>query len=117
MDTEIDWMLAGCLPFLGGTRQRCSASPSRIDSDTGGDGATHIAGLSTRYSPYLIVAAAGSAFVGWTVLEILLGSVIQKALPETILDLVTGGLFLLFAVLLYRSAPVATGRVTPRRIG
>jgi putative Ca2+/H+ antiporter (TMEM165/GDT1 family) len=64
-----------------------------------------IAGLSTRYNPYLIVAAAGSAFAGWTVLEILLGNVLRGALPELYLNLITAGLFLFFAGMLYRSAP------------
>lgn len=64
-----------------------------------------IAGLSTRYNPYLIVAAAGSAFAGWTVLEILFGRVLRDALPQLYLDLITAGLFLFFAGVLYRSAP------------
>jgi len=64
-----------------------------------------IAGLSARYNPYLIVAAAGSAFAGWTAVEILFGSALREALPGVYLDLFTAGLFLLFAVMLYRSAP------------
>lgn len=64
-----------------------------------------IAGLSTRYNPYLIVAAAGSAFAGWTALEIVLGGAVRGALPEVYLDLITAGLFLFFAGMLYRSAP------------
>jgi putative Ca2+/H+ antiporter (TMEM165/GDT1 family) len=64
-----------------------------------------IAGLSTRYDPYLIVAAAGSAFAGWTALEITFGTILREALPQLYLDLITAGLFLLFAVLMYRSAP------------
>jgi putative Ca2+/H+ antiporter (TMEM165/GDT1 family) len=64
-----------------------------------------IAGLSTRYNPYLVVAAAGSAFAGWTALEILFGSALQQVLPELYLDLLTVALFLLFAGMLYRSAP------------
>jgi len=64
-----------------------------------------IAGLSTRYDPRVVVAAAGSAFAGWTVIEILFGRALQSALPPIVLDAVTGGLFLAFAVLLYRSAP------------
>jgi putative Ca2+/H+ antiporter (TMEM165/GDT1 family) len=66
-----------------------------------------IAGLSTRYAPLVVVAAAGSAFAGWTTLEILLGSALQGALPALYLDILTGGLFLLFGVMLYRSAPRA----------
>ena len=64
-----------------------------------------IAGLSTRYNPFVVVAAAGSAFAGWTVLEILFGSAIKDALPQLYLDFMTALLFLVFAVLLYRSAP------------
>jgi putative Ca2+/H+ antiporter (TMEM165/GDT1 family) len=64
-----------------------------------------IAGLSTRYRPLLVVGAAGTAFAGWTVLEILFGRALQQALPPLVLDLITAGLFLLFAVLLVRSAP------------
>jgi putative Ca2+/H+ antiporter (TMEM165/GDT1 family) len=64
-----------------------------------------IAGLSTRYSPLVVVAAAGSAFAGWTVLELLLGQALQGMLAPVVLDGVTAVLFLLFAVLLYRSAP------------
>jgi putative Ca2+/H+ antiporter (TMEM165/GDT1 family) len=71
-----------------------------------------IAGLSTRYSPYLIVAAAGSAFAGWTVLEVTFGSVLRDALPQLYIDLLTAGLFLLFAVLMYRSAP-EDGTISP----
>jgi putative Ca2+/H+ antiporter (TMEM165/GDT1 family) len=63
-----------------------------------------IAGLSTRYNPYLIVAAAGSAFAGWTVLEILLGNALRGVLPGLYLNLITAGLFLFFAAMLYRSA-------------
>ncbi len=66
-----------------------------------------IAGLSTRYSPWVVVSAAGLAFAGWTALEILFGQALQSALSPTLLNLLTGGLFLLFAVLLYRSIPAA----------
>jgi putative Ca2+/H+ antiporter (TMEM165/GDT1 family) len=64
-----------------------------------------IAGLSTRYRPLVVVSAAGAAFAGWTALEILFGQAIQRALPGIVLDAITAGLFLLFAVLLVRSAP------------
>lgn len=64
-----------------------------------------IASLSTRYHPLLVVSAAGSAFAGWTALEIQFGSAIQSALPELYLDLITAALFVLFAVLLWRSIP------------
>ncbi|WP_049985802.1 TMEM165/GDT1 family protein [Halobellus rufus] len=71
-----------------------------------------IAGLSTRYDPKVVVAAAGSAFAGWTAIEILVGRALQEALSPTVLDAVTAVLFLTFAVLLYRSAP-ASGDGTP----
>ena len=64
-----------------------------------------IAGLSTRYHPLLVVSAAGTAFAGWTVLEIALGQWLQTTLSATVLDAFTAGLFGLFAVMLYRSAP------------
>jgi len=64
-----------------------------------------IAGLSTRYNPWVVVSAAGTAFAGWTVLEILFGEALQRMFPPVVLDAFTGGLFLVFAVLLYRSAP------------
>ena len=64
-----------------------------------------IAGLATRYDPKVVVAAAGSAFAGWTALEILFGEALQRALPPALLEAFTAGLFLLFAVLLWRSAP------------
>jgi len=71
-----------------------------------------IAGLSTRYHPLLVVAAAGTAFAGWTALEIWFGSRIQEVLPPLYLDLITAGLFLLFAVLLFRSAPASGEELT-----
>ena len=64
-----------------------------------------IAGLSTRFKPLLVVSAAGAAFAGWTVLEILFGEALQRLLPGIVLDGITAGLFLLFAVLLLRSVP------------
>jgi putative Ca2+/H+ antiporter (TMEM165/GDT1 family) len=67
-----------------------------------------IAGLSTRYPPLLVVGAAGSAFAGWTVLEILFGRAVQRALPGVALDAITAALFVLFAVLLVTSAPDGT---------
>jgi len=64
-----------------------------------------IAGLSTRYDPLLVVAAAGSAFAGWTALEILFGEALKRTVPGVYLDAFTAGLFVLFAVMLVRSAP------------
>ncbi|MUW13813.1 UPF0016 domain-containing protein [Halorubrum sp. CBA1125] len=64
-----------------------------------------IAGLATRYDPKVVVAAAGSAFAGWTAVEIAFGRALQAALPPVVLDGVTAVLFFAFAVLLYRSAP------------
>jgi putative Ca2+/H+ antiporter (TMEM165/GDT1 family) len=64
-----------------------------------------IAGLSTRYNPLVVVSAAGTAFAGWTALEILFGEALQRALPPVVLDAFTAGLFFVFSVLLYRSAP------------
>jgi len=64
-----------------------------------------IAGLSTRYHPLLVVGAAGTAFAGWTFLEIMLGEALENALPAVYLDAFTAGLFALFAILLIRSIP------------
>jgi putative Ca2+/H+ antiporter (TMEM165/GDT1 family) len=64
-----------------------------------------IAGLATRYDPLVVVAAAGSAFAGWTALEIAFGELLQRLLPAVVLDGITAALFLFFAVLLVRSAP------------
>ncbi len=64
-----------------------------------------IAALSTRYRPLIVVGAAGTAFAGWTALEILFGRALQELFPGLVLDLFTAALFLLFAVLLIRSAP------------
>ena len=69
-----------------------------------------IASLSTKYHPLLVVSAAGTAFAGWTALEILFGNAIQQVLPGVYLDLFTVALFALFAVLLLRSAPAADAR-------
>ena len=68
-----------------------------------------IAGLSTRYSPSVVVAAAGSAFAGWTALEILVGKALQTALDPVYLNGLTAALFLLFAAQLVRSAPEPSG--------
>lgn len=64
-----------------------------------------IAGLSTRYNPLLVVGAAGTAFAGWTALEIWAGRTLLEAVPGIYLDAATAVLFLVFAVLLVRSAP------------
>ena len=64
-----------------------------------------ISGLSTRYNPFVVVAAAGSAFAGWTTLEIVFGQALQGVLPPVVLDVIAAAFFLLFGVLLLRSAP------------
>ncbi|MFB6086815.1 MAG: TMEM165/GDT1 family protein [Halodesulfurarchaeum sp.] len=64
-----------------------------------------IAGLSTRFHPWIVVGAAGAAFAGWTAIELVVGNALNDVLPGVYLDLFTAGLFLLFAVLLYRSTP------------
>lgn len=71
-----------------------------------------IAGLATRYDPWVVVAAATAAFGGWTALEIAFGQALQTALSPTLLDALTALLFLAFAVLLYRSAPEDGGADT-----
>ncbi len=71
-----------------------------------------IAGLSTRYNPFLVVAAAGTAFAGWTAIEILVGNAVQGVLPGELLSAISAGLFLVFAVMLYRSAPEPGGAPT-----
>ncbi|MFC7020962.1 MULTISPECIES: TMEM165/GDT1 family protein [Haloarcula] len=64
-----------------------------------------IAGLSTRFHPAMVVAAAGSAFAGWTVVEVWVGRRVTELLPGVYLDALTALLFVAFAVLLVRSAP------------
>ena len=64
-----------------------------------------IAGLSTRFRPWLVVSAAGSAFALWTAIEIYVGEALTRVLPGIYLDALTAGLFLLFAVMLIRSMP------------
>ncbi len=64
-----------------------------------------IASLSTRYHPLLVVSAAGTAFAGWTALEILFGNAIQTVIPGSYLDVFTAVLFAVFAVLLWQSMP------------
>ena len=64
-----------------------------------------IAALSTRYSPVVVVSAAGAAFAGWTALEIWFGNALRGALPTVALDVITATLFFVFAILLFRSAP------------
>jgi Predicted membrane protein len=64
-----------------------------------------IAGLATRYSPVVVVSAAGAAFAIWTAVEVWFGGAIQGLLPPLVLDIITAVMFLIFAVLLVRSAP------------
>jgi putative Ca2+/H+ antiporter (TMEM165/GDT1 family) len=64
-----------------------------------------IAGLSTRYNPLVVVSAAGTAFAGWTALEIWFGQALKTALPPVVLDGISAVLFGVFAVVLWRSAP------------
>jgi len=71
-----------------------------------------IAALSTRYHPLGVVAAAGAAFAGWTALEIRFGQALQQALPPLALDAISVAMFLLFAVLLARSAPAPGAELT-----
>ncbi|WP_455449028.1 TMEM165/GDT1 family protein [Natrinema thermotolerans] len=69
-----------------------------------------IAGLATRYDPRIVVAAAATAFAGWTAIEIAFGAAIQGVVPDVYLEAITAGLFLVFAVLLVRSAPGTSRR-------
>jgi len=64
-----------------------------------------ISGLSTRYNPVVVVSAAGASFAGWTALEIWFGQAIKGVFPPVVLDSITAVMFLLFAVLLFQSAP------------
>jgi len=64
-----------------------------------------IAALSTRFHPLVVVSAAGLSFGGWTALEILFGQALESALPPASIEAISGGLFLLFGVLLLRSLP------------
>lgn len=69
-----------------------------------------IAALSTRFHPLLVVGAAGTAFAGWTVLEIWFGAAVADILPRIYLDGLTALLFLMFAGLLVRTAPESGGQ-------
>jgi len=69
------------------------------------EGPVHRRGAVDAVPSLLVVSAAASAFAGWTALEVVFGNRIQTALSPFVLDLFTGLLFCLFAVLLYRSAP------------
>jgi putative Ca2+/H+ antiporter (TMEM165/GDT1 family) len=64
-----------------------------------------IAGLSTKYDPRIVVAAAGSAFAIWTAIEVSVGGALASAIPGVYLDAATGVLFVVFGVLLLRSMP------------
>ncbi|WP_433624328.1 TMEM165/GDT1 family protein [Halomicrococcus sp. NG-SE-24] len=64
-----------------------------------------IAGLSTRYRPWLVVSAAGSAFALWTAVEVYVGGALTRVLPGIYLDALTASLFVLFGVLLLKSMP------------
>ncbi|MFB6297331.1 MAG: TMEM165/GDT1 family protein [Salinirussus sp.] len=64
-----------------------------------------ISGLSTRFSPWVVVAAAGTAFAGWTVVEIVVGKALSNALPPAVLTGFTAALFFVFAAMMLRSAP------------
>ena len=58
-----------------------------------------IAALSTRYDPRVVVAAAGTAFAGWTALEIAFGRLLQVVLVPLVLDLITVTVFYAFGFL------------------
>lgn len=64
-----------------------------------------ISALSTKYRPWIVVSAAATAFAGWTAVELAVGEALKGALPGVYLDGITAILFLVFAVLLYQSAP------------
>lgn len=64
-----------------------------------------IAALSTRFQPLLVVGAAGTAFAGWTVLEIWFGAALAGVVPGGFLDGLTALLFLGFAGMLVWTAP------------
>ena len=76
-----------------------------------------IAALATKYSPYVVVAGAATAFGGWTVLEIILGNALKGALPEVYLDGITAGLFIVFAAwILYTPAFALDSEPEPKSI-
>jgi putative Ca2+/H+ antiporter (TMEM165/GDT1 family) len=75
-----------------------------------------IAGLSTKYSPFVVVSAAGAAFAGWTAVEIVVGEALTRLLPGAALDAFTAGMLALFAVLLYRSMPDGDAEHEPESV-
>lgn len=82
----------------------------------GEKGQVVIAALATRYDPFAVVAGATTAFAGWTVLEIVLGNALEGALPEVYLDAVTGGLFVVFALLLLYTSRGESTNLAPRSV-
>jgi putative Ca2+/H+ antiporter (TMEM165/GDT1 family) len=75
-----------------------------------------IAGLATRYDPYAVVAGAGSAFAGWTAIEILVGNALRGALPQIYLDTITGVLFMAFGVLLLYASRDGSADIAPQSV-
>ncbi|AKH96963.1 TMEM165/GDT1 family protein [Halanaeroarchaeum sulfurireducens] len=71
-----------------------------------------IAGLATKYNPYMVVAGAATAFGGWTAIEILVGNALKGALPEIYLDAATAGLFFVFGVWILYTTPNPDVEVT-----
>ena len=80
----------------------------------GEKGQVVIAALATRYDPFAVVAGATTAFAGWTALEIVLGNALRGALPKVYLDAITGGLFVVFAVLLLYASYGESVDLTPQ---
>lgn len=76
-----------------------------------------IAGLSTRFHPLLVVSAAGTAFAGWTLIEIWVGQQLLETVPGIYLDAATAVLFVVFALLLIRSAPAPDQSLSEGTVG
>ena len=60
--------------------------------------------LATRYDAKRVFAGAVAAFAAWSALEVALGGWIHAALPAGTIALLTGALFVLFAVWMLASA-------------
>lgn len=84
------------------------AATAQLVALPGEKGQFIIAGLATKFRPLVVVAGAGCAFGGWTVLEITLGRTLRGALPEIYLDAATATLFVAFAVMLLYSMPASS---------
>jgi Ca2+/H+ antiporter, TMEM165/GDT1 family len=63
--------------------------------------------LSTRYKPLAVWIGVGLAFMVQTLVAVSLGAIVTELVPERVIRLVTLTIFLVGAVVLFRTAPSA----------